>query len=534
MKHRSEPTHVPDQVDDVVSWLELYQLAFNPFSLPIIDAAVPVVGDAGSSLFYGGGQRQALVDELAHNSRFSSGVTVLSGPAAIGKTTLCRRLTPLLGHDVSLTVVSAALYHEVEPFFHAIARGFQFEGADSAKPGEVIAAIRHQLQDSNALPAVLVIDDAHLLEDHVLGALLSILVGADASPNTLHMVLSGDDVLIRRLDLIAAVDVLLQDCPLPALSKEESREYINYKWRAATPVELPLSDDILRQVVAQARGLPGQIDSFVEVALQESALKHDKVSGLPVAHMIMIVALVSFLLISYLYKDGWIADDTAEPTTEQKVTMTEQPLRPADESNELTDKDSRIEEESLQANQDPVVVTAAEPILLPANQSIEGQPNEQKAVAGPGSTVKAESPVNSKAEDDLQSVLAEEAKALDQVVQPSTVLQDKHNNGAQVDGLDQSFLLSQPGDYFVIQVMAASSRSAVSEFISVQKNEEALNMFETTRLGKPWYVVVTETYSTRVQAERAISQLPENQQQAGPWLRRLDGVQQEIMKLHNQ
>jgi DamX protein len=96
----------------------------------------------------------------------------------------------------------------------------------------------------------------------------------------------------------------------------------------------------------------------------------------------------------------------------------------------------------------------------------------------------------------------------------------------------EKWLLSQDAAYYTIQIIGVSTEKSLLDYIRknqlLKQNEIAY--YESTFNGKPWYQVLYGIYPTKQEAQLAADKLPENIRLAGPWIRRLAGVQNAIGK----
>jgi len=96
----------------------------------------------------------------------------------------------------------------------------------------------------------------------------------------------------------------------------------------------------------------------------------------------------------------------------------------------------------------------------------------------------------------------------------------------------EKWLLSQDPESYTIQVIAVSYEKSILEFIKnnqlLEKNEIAY--YKSSFEGHPWYEALYGIYPTQQEALLVVKKLPANIRQAGPWIRKLSEVQQEIEK----
>jgi len=74
----------------------------------------------------------------------------------------------------------------------------------------------------------------------------------------------------------------------------------------------------------------------------------------------------------------------------------------------------------------------------------------------------------------------------------------------------------------------ASSNSANLNAWAKKENLQNYVVYQTSRNGQPWYVMVSGIYATKADAERAVSSLPAGVQSNKPWTKPIRQVQSEI------
>lgn len=385
-------------IEGLETWLDRYGLEESPFRLSI-DPAEGLDSEVSfnESQIYKDTYREQALNQIDHLCRFANGVSVLSGVEGSGRSLVCECLRQRLQGDVQLSYLSAELLLTPEQVFGQLSRDFDCAVSADAAVGEIMAAIRHLLRVDGAEPLVLIVDDAHLLDDALLGALLSMQSGIDGVPRNFHMVLSGDEDLASRLDAFAAVDVLIQDLPLPVLTEQQAVEYLQFKWGLAnTNQPLPLSESQLSQLWRKSRGVPKALDALVEAELAEANAVALSRAGLPILHLFALVTLVSFLLIAFFYRDVWYGSESADSQLETDVSgpsggalssaagVADKPkpdksvVKGANNNQEIENGNSgAIKVANEVANKE----TAKVSIPLPLNLApMEGEPSEEKAL----------------------------------------------------------------------------------------------------------------------------------------------------------
>ena len=506
-------------------YVEVMGLAFDPFAQS---------GSTRGGLYLGAGRRE-LIDQVIYLSEFSAGALVVSGEPGAGKSSLFTGLPSEFDESWNSCSIAAGDSPSSNQFFFQLASALGAQVSDSANSGELLVAIRHQLTQEFSEPFILLIDDAHLLEDSILSALLSLLQlpsGNDELP--VHVVLFGDDQLIVRLDNFSMVDVLLHDITLSSFNKGDSSEYLLQKLRAAGWAQaLPFSDDEMNLLHQDSGGIPGELNEQAQqLLLSRVTVDHERLdprAGLPLAHMFSVVALLGVLVMAYFYKDSWFdATDTQVAVISAPVDQhTTSPNTSLPTKAPMVDENIVPESSAVDAKPDVIAASEAESFdVVGATDNFDEpstmRPNE--------STDLALSPIK-----EPVSMMPEVTAAMPSLsdLPPPAALgaPEAVVRQPQFDQLlsgDERLLLSYNEDRFVLQVMAAGSKSAVERFMASQSNHSELHMYSTWRQGKPWYVVVAGNYSTSGEARRGVNSLPITQKKAGPWPRSVTEIQAKI------
>lgn len=88
-------------------------------------------------------------------------------------------------------------------------------------------------------------------------------------------------------------------------------------------------------------------------------------------------------------------------------------------------------------------------------------------------------------------------------------------------------LKSAPSSHYTLQLSSSSNYDNLNGW---EKKENLKNyvVYETTRNGQPWYVLVTGMYASKEDAKRAVSTLPADVQAKNPWAKPLHQVQADL------
>ncbi|EGV1910066.1 cell division protein DamX [Salmonella enterica subsp. enterica serovar Infantis] len=88
-------------------------------------------------------------------------------------------------------------------------------------------------------------------------------------------------------------------------------------------------------------------------------------------------------------------------------------------------------------------------------------------------------------------------------------------------------LKSAPSSHYTLQLSSSSNYDNLNGWAK-EENLKNYVVYETTRNGQPWYVLVTGMYASKEDAKRAVSTLPADVQAKNPWAKPLHQVQADL------
>lgn len=86
-----------------------------------------------------------------------------------------------------------------------------------------------------------------------------------------------------------------------------------------------------------------------------------------------------------------------------------------------------------------------------------------------------------------------------------------------------------PASHYTLQLSSASRSDTLNAFARQQKLTH-YQVYQTTRDGKPWYVLISGNYASSAEAKQAIARLPADVQAKKPWVKPVRQVQQDLKK----
>ncbi|CCJ92608.1 DamX, an inner membrane protein involved in bile resistance [Cronobacter malonaticus 681] len=88
-------------------------------------------------------------------------------------------------------------------------------------------------------------------------------------------------------------------------------------------------------------------------------------------------------------------------------------------------------------------------------------------------------------------------------------------------------LKSAPGSHYTLQLSSSSNYNNLNAWAK-KENLKNYVVYQTTRNGQPWYVLVSGVYGSKDEAKRAVSSLPADVQAKNPWAKPIHQVQADL------
>ena len=388
------------------------------------------------------------------------------------------------------------------------------EGVETA--GQLLAALRSFSQPimGGGDIALVVIDDAHHLDDQALAALLSLLQGRDEDNRRLHIAFFAEPTLIHRLDELDMQDVMINDFPLTPFTLHETVDYLNFRMEMADYLGPEIfSESLVEPWWREAQGQLPIIHEYARDCLLDSVIPQESASkkSFPMLHIVAAAALGAIFLMTFFY-----SSDEEEPAGDQIFSqpLPINPVKPAMSSFSAGSASSSASVESITN----VPVQPVDNLSLP--ESLPVQTGERLDPLRPEQLPPAEQSVASASAEPIASQQSTASSA----AKPESIAQPKTVNFSE----DEQILLSWRASEFTLQLLGVSTEKAARDYIAAQPNRADLLMFKTLRQNKDWFVVVAGRYPTAAAARQAVADLPATQRKARPWPRELRVIQQEI------
>ena len=520
----------------------------------------PFAHDYSFPLFTGAGRRQ-LLDQLLHLCQFSNSVLTVLGEDGVGKTRIAHAFMDSLSDQDKICFLSVRSGQNLDQILLLIIQTFGINAGNEPSTENLLASLEafiaeEAVTDDEGL-AVVVLDNAHLLDDQTL-SVITALLNNFPQQNRLHLALFGEPQLMRRLERLSPETLLINDLYLQPFGLLETVDYLNFRMEMADYLGPEIfTESLVEPWWRQAQGQLSVLHELAQERLLETVTPSSP-SGkrpLPVVHIVALSLLIAIVGVVFLYMG-----DDEQPATANSVQIAANPAatatsvastaEPANEALSSTDTPVKPLLQSLpqplQPNQQ-VQPQPAQPVqpaadagvtssdlpkeeIVPLAQlpSVPAQPVQALPEPMPVEPAKPVTPPPA-AQPSTQTIAqpteVRVAKAEPEVVKPAV----KSVSTAAIAGSAQErAILSWKPTEYTIQLLGVSTEKAARDFVAAQANKKDLLVFKSKRQGRDWFVVITGRYANSAQARQAIVNLPAAQRDAGPWQRDIKTIQNEI------
>jgi general secretion pathway protein A len=239
-----------------------YKLKENPFRLT-----------PDPSFVYMTVQHQEALSGLIYSACTRPGLTVLTGEAGTGKTTLLYALLGLLEKRRSVTAICTNPTLTREEFYDFLMMKFGVVCASNLKSRQLAAleeSIRRNRSEGRA--SILIVDEAQRLSSELLEEVRLLLNVETPTEKLLQIIIAGQPELeetLRRPELRQLKQRVSTVCRLKPLSIEELREYLHHRLTHAGLVTQNLfPTEAIDSIFAYTQGIPRLINSLCDASLQ--------------------------------------------------------------------------------------------------------------------------------------------------------------------------------------------------------------------------------------------------------------------------
>lgn len=233
----------------------------------------PFQNGCDPAFHYPGESHQAALLKLRYAIENQRGGALLAGPSGVGKTQLIGMLKQMTsGWDATLVHVVFPQMSTEELLAHlAVKLGGPADRADVPSVQRSIEAIEGCLADGaeRGHQAVVVIDEAHLLDDRRTLEAIRLLLNFEANGRpAITLLLAGQPGVLPMLDRMPPVEERLAvKCLLRRFTERETGEYVTHRLHTAGAEESIFEPEALTAIHQLTHGVPRRINRLCDLAL---------------------------------------------------------------------------------------------------------------------------------------------------------------------------------------------------------------------------------------------------------------------------
>ena len=201
------------------------------------------------------------------------GLTLLTGDAGTGKTTLLYSLLDLLSKRRYVTATCTNPVLNREELYDLLITKFGVICASSLKSRQLAALEETFVRYRNdGRPAVLIVDEAHRLPMDLLEEIRLLLNIETPREKLLQIILAGQtelDDLLRQPELRQLKQRMSAHCRLRPLTSAELKEYVDHRLAlAGLPGQTLFPDAVVQRLHEYSKGIPRLINNLCDATLQ--------------------------------------------------------------------------------------------------------------------------------------------------------------------------------------------------------------------------------------------------------------------------
>ena len=530
-----------------------------------------------------GGQHLNLAIHLLESSHM---IVIVLGETGMGKSTLARQLQLRLPNTILPCLINA---NNLTPqsLLRSMAGQLDIpQDVDLSTQRLLLAEKTVSLRHQDSVPLIIV-DDAHLLDDETLDALIQIHTGTDQEYNRWELALFSNPGLEQRVAAqLATGKENIYEIQLKPYNESQTREYLANRMKTAgyPSDDLPFTDRQFKLLFEKSGGIPARINNAAHEMLCNrnastiAALKPETGGAKPALKnrypalklqrilLLLAIGLLGGVLffqdkINQLFvteydaisgsaltpdsptaeleiisavKPSWPGPERPTPAPEQ---ATAKPTPPDTTAAETSQKDTAKTDQT-----DPFVAvekTDIPKLTLPkidyqATVTTKRQPEQQQPPA-PVPTAsgehKPEPPVTatvSPATAPTQSAIA--AKQAQQTAEPAQTVVTRQYSVAAMAG--QEWVMARHPKHYSLQLLATAEEAHVLKYIRKFELQGRSHYYPIHFRDRLLYVLLTGDFADRASGQAAMERLPAAIRKDKPWLRALSLIQAEIKRGH--
>ncbi len=454
--------------------------------------AAPFNQTIATDLFFAAGQAGHRLNLLLHLLRSSEKVVNVVADVGLGKSTLLHQLMQRAGDELRLCYIDAEQQTDVHIVLANCLVAFGVNSQDIESATDPIAVLMQRLSQLRQLKIspVLLIDNADVLSAELRDMLANWLSAQDESGGLLQAVLASSS----PYQFYSVIDSRMQTVSLPVLPERELPAYLLFRLkRVGFQGDTPFSDKDLKRIYQHSKGVPAKINQLAHQQLlgikPRSSFWAKAGTQLLQRWMGVVIIVVSILLL-LAYQDtinGWFDE----------------------------------QDKSMQQENEPVHFEPEEPLPLVVTEEQEQRDELAELLAEIPTDL---TPLNAPETSGNLPITPVDS----QPVAPAEESTEVSNEPVLRHYHQKDWILEQADRDYTFQLMGSWDRQEVYDFMDKYQLVGDVAIFESTRNGKVWHVLLYGLFDSKQAALAASETWPEPLNSVPSWLRRFDSIHIQI------
>jgi septal ring-binding cell division protein DamX len=417
--------------------------------------------------------------------------------------------------------------------------GFNIAHA-SVHKGTMLSNLRKRLETmlEEAIPVILVVDDAHLFSTNVLALILDIAsIKNTKTGGSVRVILACEPqikILLAEPMLDDNHDLIVRKIDLPPLDETNTGEYLHHRLtRAGMIDEQFLTKATISKIFKYSDGVPQKINEAADKLLFDTTPIIRRNSNIqasqksPFLKLFIISLIIAAIVGGVLYFFTSNVESNINDASNSTIKETTTPLKlppakgpsdsiennpPVTKTDESTDPMQSLKEEL--ANKTETEERTA-PVKAKSENRIEPQ-NSTPVITLP--QFKQVEPANTQ---QVEQQSQQQAKS-------EPVIQQAASNNVSLK--NNQWVLQQNPNHYTLQLVAGRQKQTITNFIKKYELTGTLVYFSSKRNGNIWHNLTYGVYPDRKSVTQAINKLPTRLSETKPWIRQMKTIQSEIQK----
>ncbi len=490
------------------------------------DLSSELSADEASSPVYLEESRKLSLNKLLHLAPYSE-VLLLLGKQGVGKTTLLRAFIERVATTWRISSISATALMDGSAFLREIAGGFGLDLDVIGATEDLLWELNRYLQavGRSGRRAIIIIDDAHLLNDDVILLIERILLD-DRSDGSVSLLLSMRLDQSGKFDRFAILkERLAYSMTLEPFSIKEVEGYLRQRMAGnMAEFESRFTPEVIADLHQESGGMAEQINTLVHKVLAENKQLAKPRSRKPLllGGMVGVVALVAAIVLFYQDEINQMLEVPTEPPLADGEVRDAVDLVASQDTAvvHLQDDESlpipipELEQEISTVLPQTPPADGVELGVLTETQASGPLVIEEQIAQTESATNATEKTVSEVETDSPEPIVNTEPALAPAPVEPELSPELK-------------WLVAQPDSNYTLQLMALVDEKTVMGYVEKLDIAGQSAAFPATKRGKELIVLVSGSYASRAEATKAASEIPGNIGLGEPWIRSFASVRKD-------